>query len=57
MSNNGNAPSELRNPQNPKCVAFCPQCGADLMFVDNECICKTKDCGWFCDGCREDDDV
>ncbi len=39
------------------CTAFCPICGSDLVFQDNECICKNKDCGWFCDGCKTEDDV
>jgi len=30
------------------CNAFCPHCGADLYYLDNECICKNKDCSWSC---------
>jgi hypothetical protein len=45
-----------KNPSYPDCVAYCPRCGADLTFIDNECICK-KECGWHCQGCKEDDDV
>lgn len=39
------------------CTAFCPLCGSDLVFQDNECICKNKDCGWHCGGCKTEDDV
>lgn len=39
------------------CTAFCPVCGNDLVFQDNECICKNKECSWHCTGCKTEDDV
>lgn len=35
------------------CNAFCPHCGADLYYLDNECICKNKDCSWSCLNCHQ----
>jgi len=40
-----------------KCTAICPLCGSDLSFMDNECICKNKECSWHCDGCKSEDDI
>ncbi|MBQ2817157.1 MAG: hypothetical protein IJF16_04410 [Clostridia bacterium] len=40
-----------------ECTAHCPECGADLAFQDNECICKNPDCGWHCSKCKNDDDI
>jgi len=35
------------------CTAFCPKCGSDLYYLDNECICKNKKCNWSCGGCSK----
>jgi hypothetical protein len=37
------------------CSAFCPVCGADLYFTENECICKNKECSWSCKECKKED--
>lgn len=30
------------------CYAFCPECGSDLYFYNEECFCKKDDCDWHC---------
>jgi len=41
------------NKEKVHCTAFCPLCGSDLYYYDNECICKNRDCRWTCGGCKE----
>ncbi len=36
------------------CHAFCPLCGTDLYYQDNECTCKNKECSWTCNNCHTD---
>ncbi|MCG8542045.1 MAG: hypothetical protein MJA82_19215 [Clostridia bacterium] len=35
------------------CTAFCPVCKSDTAFLNNECVCKNRDCNWYCDKCRK----
>jgi hypothetical protein len=47
--------TSLPDSRNKKtCSAFCPQCGADLYYLDSECICKNKECSWSCLNCHQD---
>lgn len=41
----------LKNDPREHCTAFCPECGSDLYYFDNECICKNKECNWTCGSC------
>lgn len=36
------------------CTPFCPKCGSDLYYFENECICKNKECNWTCGGCQDE---
>jgi hypothetical protein len=51
---NNNIPNNKKNQANTSdCYAFCPACGTDLYYRDNECICKNKECSWSCKACQK----
>ncbi|WP_165000742.1 hypothetical protein [Xylanivirga thermophila] len=54
MNDNINKPYGEKKQDKKHCTAFCPECGSDLYYLENQCICKNKNCNWTCSGCKED---
>ncbi len=46
--------SKASTPPRSECSAFCPECGADLYFLDGVCYCKNKACAYKCDNCKQE---
>ena len=55
MDNNNIDKSTMKTGKK-HCTAFCPECGSDLYYFENICICKNKKCNWTCEGCKPEEE-